>query len=118
MGYFELKIEKTAFGGSGVGRLDGRVVFVPGTLPGEKVRVAVRSEKKDYINGKLLEVLDASPFREEPLCPFALRASRDGVTDSFCPGCSYQHTSYANETAEKTLPFQLSLKQGPRQLPL
>ncbi|OGV39262.1 MAG: hypothetical protein A2020_02250 [Lentisphaerae bacterium GWF2_45_14] len=105
MDSFELKIEKTAFGGAGVGRLNGKVVFVRGTIPGETVRAFIHSEKKDYISGKLMEVIEASPSRNEPTCPFALRPVRSGTTDSFCPGCSYQHMSYERELAEKYLQF-------------
>ena len=105
MDFFELKIEKTTFGGAGMGHLGGKVVFVPGTIPGETVKIFVRSEKKDYINGKLTEILEASPDRIEPVCPFAVRPVKPGVTDSFCPGCSYQHMNYAREAAEKNAQF-------------
>ena len=111
MDFFELKIEKTAFGGAGVGHLDGKVVFVPGTIPGETVKGFVRSEKKDYISGKLTEIIEASPDRMEPLCPFAVKPSKHGVTDSFCPGCSYQHMSYAREVVEKNKQFSEMLSR-------
>lgn len=105
MDFFEIKIEKTAFGGDGVGHIDGKVVFVPGTIPGETVKIFIKSEKKDYLNGRLTEIIEASPDRIEPVCPFAVRPVKKGVTDSFCPGCSYQHMTYAREVAEKQSQF-------------
>jgi 23S rRNA (uracil1939-C5)-methyltransferase len=77
-------IEKIASGGAGMGRINGKIVFVPYTLPGEKVRVRLVREKKDCSWACLLEVLESSPQRVTPECRlFAL-----------CGGCDFQHTSY------------------------
>lgn len=61
---------------------DGRVVFVEGALPGERVRARVVSAKKDFARAVTLEVLEASPHRVEAPC--AARAAG-------CGGCSWQH---------------------------
>lgn len=91
-GKLELRIESVAFGGDGVGRVDGRACFVPGALPGERVSARVVVEKKNYLKAAPLDVLEPSPRRVAPACPLAAR----------CPGCQYQHTDY---------PFELELKQ-------
>ncbi len=78
-------VEKMAAGGDGIARsADGRVMFVQGGLPGERVRVAVHTVKKDFAKGVADEVLDASPDRVAPPCP-ALAAG--------CGGCQWQHVS-------------------------
>jgi len=54
-------ITTIAAGGDGLGRdADGRVVFVPGALPGESVAIEVVQQKKDYARGRLVEVVAAS----------------------------------------------------------
>ena len=55
--------------GQGVGRVDGWVVFVPFALPGEKVLVRIWRNKKQYSDADLVEILDASPDRQDPECP-------------------------------------------------
>jgi 23S rRNA (uracil1939-C5)-methyltransferase len=86
-------IERMAYGGAGVGRLeDGRVCFVHGTLPGERVLVHVYKAKKNFAEGDLLEVLEASPRRIIPRC----RVFGE------CGGCSYQHVDYAAQLEFKT----------------
>lgn len=82
------EITKLVHGGSGLGRApDGRALFVPYTIPGDKVRYQIRREYKRYIKADLLEVLDASDFRVTPLCPVFGR----------CGGCDWQMLSYADQ---------------------
>ena len=79
----ELRIDKVVAGGDGLARgADGRVVFVPGALPGETVRVRVGSAKRDFARAELLEVLEAHPGRVDPACPYVAAG---------CGGCSWQH---------------------------
>ena len=59
----ELQIEDIAFGGKGVGRLDGKAVFVPFTIAGERIQARIVREKKNFVEADLLEVLAASPKR-------------------------------------------------------
>ncbi|APC09129.1 23S rRNA (uracil(1939)-C(5))-methyltransferase RlmD [Neomoorella thermoacetica] len=71
--------------GAGIGHLqDGRVIFVPGALPGEQVLVEVVSVKRNYARGRLVEVVKASPDRVLPPCPEA----------ASCGGCDLQHLDY------------------------
>lgn len=83
----ELTIDDLAFGGDGVGRVEGKACFVPGTIPGEVCRVRVVQEKKSFIRAELVEVIESSPDRVTPPCPVAGR----------CGGCQYQHLSYEAE---------------------
>jgi tRNA/tmRNA/rRNA uracil-C5-methylase (TrmA/RlmC/RlmD family) len=82
---FEAEIGKVAHGGHCVTRHDGRVVFVRHTLPGERVRVRVtRGREGDrFLLGDAVEVLEPSPHRRPPPCPF----SGPGQ----CGGCDWQH---------------------------
>lgn len=59
----ELQIDSVAHGGHGIGRVDGKAVFVPGALPGDAVRVAITRELKNMAWGEILEVLAPSPHR-------------------------------------------------------
>ncbi len=89
----KLTINDIAFGGKGVGRTEGLVVFVPYTLPGETVTVAITRKKKNYAEAALVSVEQPSPDRVEPECPYFGR----------CGGCAYQHIAY---------PAQLAIKSG------
>jgi len=79
-----LYLERFAFGGEAMGRLNGRVTFVPYALPGETVRAEVVQEKGDYARAELIEVVDRAAERTEPVCPYF------GV----CGGCQLQHATY------------------------
>lgn len=81
----ELDITDLAYGGDGVGRIDGRACFVPFALPGERVGAHLTQEAKRYARADLVEVLTPSPERIKPICPH-FRA---------CGGCRYQHLDYA-----------------------
>lgn len=89
---FELYIERGVFGGDGMGRHEGKVVFVPGALPGERHRVAPVTEKKQFIRAQSRAIEHASPFRITPECP---------VYEE-CGGCSYLHFHYEEESTIKT----------------
>ncbi|MBV9049831.1 MAG: TRAM domain-containing protein, partial [Solirubrobacterales bacterium] len=62
----ELTIESLAFGGAGVARLDGYVVFVAGGMPGDRVRAIVGKRKRAYAQARAVEILQAGPERIEP----------------------------------------------------
>jgi len=88
-----VEITDMAFGGKGVGRLaNGKAVFVPFVIPGERAQVSLWREKKTYAEGVLERLLERSPDRVEPPCPLFGR----------CGGCSYQHISYPRQLAIKT----------------
>lgn len=74
-------VESLSHDGRGVARVAGKVVFIEGALPGEEVRFRYRRRRKRYDSGALLEVLQPSPERVAPPCPYFTR----------CGGCSLQH---------------------------
>ena len=69
----ELDVDTLAFGGAGVARLDGYVVFVQGGMPGDRVRAVVSKSKRAYAEARAVELLRPSPDRIEP------RASHPGA---------------------------------------
>ncbi len=81
----DIFIEDISDKGEGIGRSDGLVVFVPGTLPGDKARVRVTEDKGRFLKAALLEILEPSPDRVEPPCPYAAE----------CGGCPLIGLSYA-----------------------
>lgn len=78
----QLNIEKLICGGDGLGRWNNIAVFVPETVPGEVVKAKVTERKKSYAKAKLVEILEESPYRVEPKCPFFLQG---------CGGCQWMH---------------------------
>jgi len=80
-------IYSLAFGGDGVGKVDGKVCFVRDALPGEDVLFKVVKETSSYIKGEVVEILDPSPDRVKPECRYYGR----------CGGCQLQHISYEKE---------------------
>src|SRR5947209_6819551 len=62
----ELSVDSLAFGGSGVARLDGYVVFVAGAVPGDRVRALVGKSKRAYAEARAVEILEPSPDRVAP----------------------------------------------------
>ncbi len=79
-----LKIESVAFGGSGVGRVDGFVIFVPFTASADVVEVEIVEKKKKFARARLLNIIEPSPLRTVPQCRCYGR----------CGGCCYQHITY------------------------
>lgn len=96
-----LKIEDLNSEGAGVGRTEGMVVFVPMALPGEEVEALIIKTNKSYCVGKLLRVLQASPDRVEPPCPYFPR----------CGGCQLQHMSYPAQLRAKAKHTQETLQR-------
>ena len=88
---FELDITDLLHDGRGVGRLDGKAVFVTGALPGETVRVKQTGRNRNFDEGETIEVLKASPDRVQPRCPHF------GV----CAGCVLQHLDQDKQIAAK-----------------
>lgn len=87
----ELTIEDVAFGGKGVARENGKAVFIPFTIDGEKVTAEIVREKKKFAEAEVLTVLEPSSHRVTPECPYFAR----------CGGCSYQHIDYEHQLAIK-----------------
>jgi 23S rRNA (uracil1939-C5)-methyltransferase len=89
-----------------VARHEGRAVFVPFALPGERVRAELTETRKNYARARLVEVLAAAPERRDPLCPhhFHLRPPEgfdSGRQETACGGCQLQHLDYAAQLTFK-----------------
>ena len=57
----EVELTDLAYGGDAVGRYEGRVLFVPGGIPGERVRVEIVEERRGHARADLLEILRPAP---------------------------------------------------------
>jgi 23S rRNA (uracil1939-C5)-methyltransferase len=79
----DVELTDLAYGGDAVGRYEGRVLFVPGGIPGERVRVDIVEERRGHARADLLEILRPAPERIDPAYPL--------LTDS---GCQWQHIAY------------------------
>ena len=97
----ELVIDDIAFGGKGVGRVEGKAVFVPFTIEGERVTARVVREKKSFAEAELVKVTEASAQRVAPQCPYFGR----------CGGCSYQHMSYEHQLHWKSRQVRQALRR-------
>ena len=86
-----VEIEKPIYGGSFLARVEGKAIFVPLVLPGEKARVRITEDKRGYATAEAEETVSASPQRVTPAC------RHFGV----CGGCNYQHADYPTQLAFK-----------------
>ena len=99
----DVTIERIVAGGDGMARLaDGRVIFVGGTITGERVRVEITTNKKDFARGVALEILDASPHRVSAPCKFVAAG---------CGGCSWQHLAVTEHMSTKVAIVQEALRR-------
>ncbi|MGZ3656564.1 MAG: class I SAM-dependent RNA methyltransferase [Bdellovibrionota bacterium] len=97
-----LEIIDLARSGAGLGRdASGRVVFVPFTAPGDRVRIEIVSEEKRYAEARLLEILTPSPLRVPAPCPVFGR----------CGGCEWQHLPYERQWEAKKKGLQHALER-------
>ena len=70
--------------GEGIAKIDGYTLFVDGAIKGEKIKVLILKANKTYGYGKILEIIEKSPDRVEPICKQYKK----------CGGCALQHMSY------------------------
>src|SRR4051795_5702983 len=87
----ELDVDPLAYGGNGVARLDGYVVFVRRGLPGDRVRARVTKVKRDYAEALTTEVLAPGPQRVEAPCAHY----------PACGGCRFQDLDYDAQVGAK-----------------
>ncbi len=83
----EVNIESAAFKGKGLAKANGLAIFIPNTAPGDTVKTRIVKKKKNYCEGKLVEITDPSPHRITPRCRHAL----------VCGGCTWQYLSYEDQ---------------------
>ncbi|MBW4678975.1 MAG: 23S rRNA (uracil(1939)-C(5))-methyltransferase RlmD [Microcoleus vaginatus WJT46-NPBG5] len=87
----EVAITDLSDTGEGVGRFDGRVVFVPDTVPGDRLLARLVQVKPQYATGKIHELLESSPHRIRPSC----------IVADKCGGCQWQHIDYSYQLEAK-----------------
>ena len=87
----ELTIDKMAYGGQGIGRVDGFVVFVRGAVPGDRIRATIYRKKKGYAEAGITELTVPSPDRVIAPCPYS----------GYCGGCQWQHVGYERQLTYK-----------------
>lgn len=86
-----LEIVDCGTDGEGIGKADGFTVFVKDAVIGDTVTAKIMKAKKNYGYGRLMEILNASPYRVEPVCPSARQ----------CGGCQLQAVSYEEQKVFK-----------------
>ena len=89
---FEYSPVKLVYGGEALGFHAGHTVFAPRVLPGERAEVEEIRRQKGVIHARPLRILQPSPQRVEPFCPYFGR----------CGGCQYQHLPHADQISAKT----------------
>jgi 23S rRNA (uracil1939-C5)-methyltransferase len=87
----ELHIDRVAFGGPGIARLDGLVIFVNGAVPGDRVRALIFRKKKAYAEARIEELLVPSSDRIQAPC----------IYFGTCGGCQWQHVTYERQLEYK-----------------
>ncbi|MBP0029546.1 23S rRNA (uracil(1939)-C(5))-methyltransferase RlmD [Roseofilum sp. Guam] len=90
----EIEIASLSDTGDGVGRVDNRVVFVPNTVPGDRLNVRLLYVKPQFAKGAIEELLEPSPHGLRPAC----------IVADKCGGCQWQHIRYDfQQQAKQTL---------------
>lgn len=85
-------IERLGVNGEGIAVVDGKIIFVPFALPGEKVKICIINDKKSFLIAKVLEVIQNSDDRVNAICPYFKK----------CGGCDIQHMNYEKQLSFKT----------------
>jgi 23S rRNA (uracil1939-C5)-methyltransferase len=98
---FELRIDSLAYGGNGVGRLDGFVVFVRRGLPGDTVRARITKVKGNHAEAAAIELLEPSSSRVDASC------AHFGA----CGGCRFQDLAYEAQIQEKQTQLRDALER-------
>ena len=88
-----MKVEVIKFdnSGRGIGYLNNKIIFIPKTVPGDIVDVEIVLEKKNYLEGRLVEVITPSKLRQKPICPYF----------NECGGCDLMHISLSESLEYK-----------------
>lgn len=87
-----VNIIDNGFEGEGIAKINDYTVFVPNAIKGEKVKILIVKANKTYGYGKILEFLEKSSYRQEPICDTYKR----------CGGCNLQHMNYEKQLELKT----------------
>ena len=85
-----VNIEKVGYGAFGIARHEGQTIFVPGSIPGDKVQISIERDKGRYAHAKLLSYLDRSPHTKSSPCAY-----------ESCGGCQWLHAKASEQLAWK-----------------
>ncbi|HEV3232577.1 MAG TPA: class I SAM-dependent RNA methyltransferase [Candidatus Dormibacteraeota bacterium] len=97
-----------AHGAAALGRTaEGQVIFVDDALPGEHVLAEVTRRKRSFLNARAVEVLEPSPHRVAPPCPYVPE----------CGGCQWQHASYQGQLEQKARVLAATMRRGGARVP-
>lgn len=97
----QTKIFDYGMNGEGVAKLDGKVVLVDGALVDELVEIQITEENKNYSKATITELVEISPNRTTPLCPYFI----------ICGGCDLQHMNYSEQLKLKALNIKKTIKK-------
>lgn len=97
----EILITQLAFGGEGVGEIEGKKVFVPYAVPGDVLKIKIVEDKKDFSRAELVEIIKASPERIKAECEYFYK----------CGGCQWQHIRYEDQLSYKHQLLDQALKR-------
>jgi len=95
----KLQIDDLAYGGKGVARYNGKVVFVEDGLPGDTVNAIIKKNKPDYCEARAIEIINPSRHRMEPVCRHF----------DICGGCRWQNYEYDMQLKYKSEQLKNSL---------
>jgi 23S rRNA (uracil1939-C5)-methyltransferase len=87
----EARVEKVVYGGRGLAHLNNVAIFVANTVPGDRVIARIVRTKRNFAEARALEVIEASPHRVVPPCPYS----------DFCGGCTWQCIEYEKQLEYK-----------------
>ncbi len=99
---YEVEITDMGYEGEGIAKINGYTTFIKGAIKGEKVKIKILKANKDYGFAKLIELLNKSESREEPICP----------QFGQCGGCSLQHMNYDSQLLYKLEMVKNTLKKS------
>lgn len=104
---YEASIESLSHDGRGIAHINGKTIFIEQALPHERIRFQLTNKHGTYDEGKTIEILQASPFRKQPPCPY----------HAVCGGCSLQHVDPNEQLKHKESVLLDQLKHFGQVLP-
>ena len=105
----QLTVGELAHGGAALARVDGRVVFVEGAIPGETVEAEITHRRKDFWRAQATAVLEPAATRVDPPCPY-FKAG--------CGGCQLQYLAYPEQLAQKRQVLHRQLERAHLEFPI
>lgn len=97
----DVTIDSLAYGGDGVGKVDGFTVFVEDSAPGDVLKVKITQKKKNYARAEISEILEPSEIRVKPKCEMIKQ----------CGGCNWQHIEYGEQLKAKRQMIEDNLRR-------